>query len=74
MIKNSEIYDLDESREYFEQCLSIMQSSTKSPGKHQKVGSLSLNVDAPKNIPVNKRLNLECIICLSFIQLEWREW
>ena len=49
-------------------------TGNSSPGKKNKIGAMTIGFEKQIRIPTNHRLNLECIICQSFIQLEWREW
>ena len=66
MLKQSPITDLATSEENLLKCHSKLKDSDNSPKKTKTFTN--------KKPTKNKRVLLDCIVCLAFIQFEWNEW
>ena len=85
MIKNTDISDLNAAEEQIMECKSITLGGLQSPVMNVQVDIKSVGSASPKKETAdklshsetklaNKRIHLDCLICLSLINFEWHEW
>lgn len=76
MIPDNIVYSMGEAESRLIECQKLLvhkDTEVKSPGK-KSIGSPSRQSKVLKVEPRNKRVELDLLIMLAFVNFEWQEW